>query len=187
MQIFVNIHHRSSLSSASGTALLAALVLAACGDSDETVDAADTGVDSGMDAGSDIAADGQGGPDADTGSTDVEPLAISGSWVDSFGGAHEISSEEWQIGSSTHIITQYDNEAGYVIAQNGSDNEFSPDLWSRFDFAWDSSNTLYYCQSAFGAADEAEALATPAADRGGFDTDGCGGFAWSQLVEPPTN
>ena len=112
------------------------------------------------------------------------PLAIEGEWVDNFDTAHFITSDQWDVGTSVHAITQYDNALRFVIAQNDADNEFSPGLWSRFDFTWDDANVVWYCQTAFGAADEAAALATTAADATDLEGAGCGGFPWSQLLEP---
>ena len=151
------------LSSVSSASLL--VLLAACGT--DTADTADTG------------------EDTDTGDTDTgapEDIAVLGDWVDNWGGGHTVSNDAWLSMGSSYEIAQYDNALGHAIAQNGADNEWSPGLWSRFDWGW-SDGELLYCQTAYGAATEAEALATPAADLSS-PASGCGGFPWSILRAP---
>ncbi len=119
----------------------------------------------------------------ETGETDTPAgLAIAGSYTDNWGGTHEITDGSWVQGSSTYHITQFDNDAMFAIAHNDSGNEYNPDLFSRFDWATDGSGQLWYCQTAYAAADEAEALATAAADPTDPATTGCGGFSWTQLI-----
>ena len=99
--------------------------------------------------------------------------------MDNFGDAHTITEAEWQNSAGSFAISNYDNVAMYLIAQNASTNQFSPDLWSRFDWTWNS-DQLFYCQSVFDAATPEDAEA------GGADVDdlesGCGGFSWSMLT-----
>ena len=73
--------------------------------------------------------------------------------------------------------------AMFVIAENDADNAYSAGLWSRFDWAWDGTD-LYYCQTAFAEATEADALAVPAADSSDLLNAGCGAydFPWSKLT-----
>jgi hypothetical protein len=144
-------------------------LLAACNGDDDT-DVSDTDEPADTD------------PNGDTDDTDVEELEIRGTWDDSWGGSHTIDETTWVSGSSVFHVTSYDNEADVLIAENDAANEWNGGLWSRYDWTW-SGTQLYYCQTAYGAASEAEAEGTPRAD----DTDlaaGCGGFGWTELTAP---
>jgi hypothetical protein len=115
--------------------------------------------------------------------TELRPmLAINGDWFDSWGGSHSIDAFTWLSGSSSFAITRADDAAGWAVAQNGADNAWSPGLWSRFDWTWDADGGLWYCQTAYDAASEADALATPAADATDPATTGCGSFAWTSMT-----
>lgn len=131
--------------------------------------------------------------DVETDETDVEilPLAIVGDWAEVAGafptrevwGYHAIDDAVWTDAfGSTYAITQYDNDAGVIIAQNGAGNGYNPGAWSRFDVTSDGEGGWYYCQTAFAAAAEADALATPPADASDPATTGCGTFPWSHLI-----
>lgn len=151
---------------------LAALASTACGGDDDPERAADAA------AAADAGADAAERPLP-------EAIAIVGDYVDDFGGAHQITATEWRQGegdaASVFALREVDNEARFALAENGADNEFSPGLWSRFDWA-ESGGALYFCQSAFDAATlDAARAATPgdAADLAGA---GCGGFPWSALT-----
>jgi hypothetical protein len=130
---------------------------------------------------------GDGGEDADptgdTGGPTVDDgIDIAGTYVDEFGTEHVVDDVSWTqtypgYSAWTFAISSYDDEARFVIAQNDPDDPYNAGLWSRFDWTGD----LHVCQTAYAAATEAEALATPRAD----DTDldgGCGGFAWTDLT-----
>ena len=67
------------------------------------------------------------------------------------------------------------------MAQNSDDDQFSPGLWSKYDWTWDSEE-LYYCQSTYAADSEAGALAAESANASDLAT-GCGGFPWSLMEE----
>ena len=58
-------------------------------------------------------------------------------------------------------------------------NAYNPDLWSHFQWVY-ADDALYYCQSAYDAAD-AETAAQTTADSDDLAT-GCGGFSWSTLT-----
>ena len=109
-------------------------------------------------------------------------LEIRGNWVDDWGGSHNISEDLWDMGGSAFHISNYDNFNHYAIAQNDSANAWYPDYWSRFDWTW-SGSSYYFCQTAYNAATEADALATAAANSADLAT-GCGGFSWSKLSAP---
>jgi hypothetical protein len=107
------------------------------------------------------------------------PLEIIGSYVDDFGGSHVITAETWTAVTLIFHVDSYDNASDFLIAQNDAENEFNPDLYSRFDWH-DEAGQLHYCQSVFDAA-SAEAAAMAMSDRTDLAT-GCGGFPWSKLM-----
>jgi hypothetical protein len=119
----------------------------------------------------DSGSDNDGGEDA---------LEIIGSYTDDFGGSHEISTDTWTMdGIGVFHLSSFDNEAGYVVAQNDADNEYNADQWSRMDWTYDGDD-LYFCQPVFDAESEEDAVDAPGADADDLAT-GCGTFAWSQL------
>jgi hypothetical protein len=107
-------------------------------------------------------------------------LEIAGAWVDDWGTSHDIAQDSWTMGDDVFHISQLDNEADFLVAQNDAANAYNPDLWSRFDWTWHE-DQLYYCQIAYDAADEATAAGNQDADRSDLET-GCAGFAWSLLT-----
>ena len=111
-------------------------------------------------------------------------IPLLGLWNDEWGTTHQIENELWTQGAapsaSLFHLSQYDAVAGWAIAQNDETNAWSPNLWSRFDWAT-VGGQLYYCQTAYDAASEAAALAVPAADPSDPVNGGCAGFAWTTL------
>jgi hypothetical protein len=131
----------------------------------------------GGDAGGQAGAGGAGG--AGSG------LAIVGSYVDDYQSTHVITDTTWTLGfegatPSVFHITMVSNPNQYLIAQNDAANQFSPSLWSRFDWT-QSQGSLYYCQTTYDAATEEAALATPRANVDDLNK-GCASFAWSKLT-----
>jgi hypothetical protein len=108
-------------------------------------------------------------------------LAIAGSYEDEYGDMHTISETEWTISPSAGIfvISQWNNDEMWLVAQNHETNMYNPGLWSRFDWAWDAEQ-LYYCQSVFDGATIDDALAG-SADAGDLTGMGCNGFPWTRL------
>jgi hypothetical protein len=133
---------------------------------------------------------------ADTGTTDggtasstgAGALEIAGEWLEEFapgmGITHVIDETRWDqlsdFGDAAFHVDSYDNEARFVVARADEANEFSPGLWSRFDWAWDG-EALYYCTAVYDARTAGDALAAPASEPDDLET-GCGGFPWSRLV-----
>ena len=121
---------------------------------------------------------------ADEGKDQEESLAIAGTWQDGFSTTHTIGDDSWvqtaETGSFSFTITHYDNDARFAIAQNGADNAFNPNLWSRFDWVY-KSQQLYICQVAYSEQTAAAAQAAEAADTTDPATSGCGGFTWTAL------
>ena len=105
------------------------------------------------------------------------PIHIAGDWVDEWGAEHSIDSDSW----NDNTITHYDNHGMWAVAQNSEDDAFSPGLWSKYDWTWQSEE-LYYCQSTFGADTEADALSAESANASDLEA-GCGGFPWSLMEE----
>ena len=122
---------------------------------------------------------------------EVEPeaLGIQGIYVDDYDSKHNIGDEQWKMimfGSpSVFHYSQFSNTNRFVIAQNDDANDYNAGKWSRFDWTWTSGDTqLWFCQTAYAAESEADALATAAADDTNPASSGCGGFAWSRLDKP---
>ena len=109
-----------------------------------------------------------------------ETLDLIGTYTDSWGGTQTVTDDTWSTGSgSLYHISQFDNDAGSIVAQNDSGNSYNPDLFSKFEWTMDNDG-LYYCQSAYNAATEEDAM-NAAADATDLTT-GCGGFGWSSLT-----
>ena len=116
-----------------------------------------------------------------------EQLTISGNWSDNWGGSHSITPFTWINGESTYHISyaetfyDMDSETGWAVAQNDSNNTYNPEMWSVFEWIWDSNGGLYYCQSTYDAIDEETADLSDGADTDDLES-GCGGFSWSTLI-----
>ncbi len=122
-------------------------------------------------------------------------IALAGAWTDAWGTAHDITSGLWRQtydGSlSSFEILIWDNGSsagspGWAIARNSDANQFSPGLFSRFDWTT-KDGTTYFCNTAWDKATSDEAIAVQAADASDPANSGCGGFGWTGLtsVEPP--
>jgi hypothetical protein len=116
--------------------------------------------------------------ETDESDTGGEGLTIVGDYVDEWGDMHTITEASWTNAGGTFHISSYDDGAGWLVAQNDAQNEFNPELWSRFEWTW-SGDALYYCQSVFDGATEDDALAG-SADPADLEM-GCSGFAWTHL------
>lgn len=117
----------------------------------------------------------------DDGDGDTQSHDLVGTWIDGFGFEHEITDDTWVSGDSSWTIVEVDAEGQVLFAQNDASNEFSPGLYSRFDWTFDDGGDLYYCQTAFDAASLDAAKATARANDGDLAM-GCGGFGWSSLM-----
>ncbi len=123
-----------------------------------------------------------------TGCTAIEDLEVIGEFIDDWDTRHTVANDLWTMGegdgASLFHISQYDNDAMWLVAQNDSNNAWSADLWSRFDWTW-YEGELWYCQTAYGAATETDAVATAAADATDPATTGCGNYPWTKLMPWP--
>lgn len=149
--------------------------------------AADSGTGPGTSTGvgSSGTADGDSGTNDSTGSGTLE---IAGEWLEELSPGmaitHVIDEVRWDqladFGDAIFHVALYDDAERYVVAQGDGANEFSPGLWSRFDWTWDGED-LYYCTAVYDAATAEEALAAPASEPDDLAM-GCNGFPWSPLV-----
>ena len=122
----------------------------------------------------------------DTGGTTQDPIAIAGQYTDIYGTTHSIDDALWQqqyagYPPSIFAIIDYNNAEQHVIAQNDAANSYFPGLWSRLDWV-EHEGHLYYCQTAYSAASESEAVDTPRGDDSDPAAGGCGGFPWTDLT-----
>ena len=67
-----------------------------------------------------------------------------------------------------------------MIAINDSNNEYSPGLWSRFDFLV-GDGELSYCQISYNSESFTAALGASAADSSDAEA-GCNGSPWSVIT-----
>lgn len=101
----------------------------------------------------------------------------SGEWVTD----HTISQTVWSQGvAGSYKVEAFFNTEGYLVAQNGSENGYNPDKWSRFDWTVSEEKT-YYCQSTYDADNIVDVFDAVGADSANLTT-GCGGFPWSLLT-----
>lgn len=100
-----------------------------------------------------------------------EGLAIIGDWLDVDSGLYVIKNQSWRYQAfeeewTDDTILSYDNDLGYVIAQNDAAGALNPGLFSRYDFKavegfWQ------YCHSTDEAETEQDAeIATAPEDCG---------------------
>jgi hypothetical protein len=74
----------------------------------------------------------------------------------------------------------FDNEEGWLVAENGPNNEGEEGLWSRFDWTVIGGG-LYICQTTGTATSEADAVATDPADPSDLST-GCPYYGWLTMT-----
>jgi hypothetical protein len=120
----------------------------------------------------------------------VEPPEIVGTYTDNWDFTHVIGETTWTQESAddpptvkTWEYAVVDNEADFLVAQNGPDNEMHAGLWSRFDWTVTDGDRLWFCQVAFDANTMEDALNVPAPNREDPETHGCGDWGWSELFE----
>lgn len=113
-------------------------------------------------------------------SVPVDAPSIEGVYTDGYF-EQRITADTWYVDVSVFRIKLVNNTEKFVIALNDSKNAYNPNLWSRFDWATNSNNVLIYCQTAYDAATEQEALNTTPANAQDL-AKGCDGFPWSPLT-----
>jgi hypothetical protein len=77
--------------------------------------------------------------------------------------------------------SEENNYVGLILAQNDSQNQFNPNLYSKFNFMY-YEDSLWYCQIAFDTESKGDAASRECADKTAPETGGCGKFRWSKLV-----
>lgn len=126
--------------------------------------------------------------------------SIEGSYKDNYGDSQDVGAQIWTMGmsstaelvrktpigrasTSSSIFTYctVNNTTNVIIAQNGPNNEYYPNLYSQFNWTTSGGN-LWYCQIAYDAATEQAAAAVPPADPSNPSQSGCGSFPWSELI-----
>jgi len=116
-------------------------------------------------------------------------LPIAGEWFDDWDARHSITSSRWiqssDFGTSTFEIIEFDKENRSVVARNADSNQFSPGLFSRFDWT-EKDGRVYYCNTRFDAATAQEAAGEAPADGADPENGGCVSFAWSRLNQVPS-
>jgi len=114
----------------------------------------------------------------------LTPPEILGVYADDWGGSHAITGQTWTMGDTSPAqfnLRMLSNTRRFLIAENAATNGYHPGKFSRFDWVVDPSGALYYCQTRYDAANEAEALASAAADSIDL-TNGCATFAWTKMT-----
>lgn len=120
---------------------------------------------------------------SDAGDDGGDGPEIVGDFTDDYGSTHEITADTWTIdGIGVYHVVDFDNDADFLIAQNDAENEYAPDMFSRFEWVEDGA-AFYLCQSVFDAETEQDAVDAARADADDLEM-GCGGFAWSKLTAP---
>jgi len=123
----------------------------------------------------------------DTGSPpeiEQDPLEIIGYYVqDNDGSYHNITQNVWEINFGageiyTYQIRQYNNQQGWIIAENDDNDPLETGKWSRFDYRLNRAGNLTVCQSTSQADDMMEALNWPPSIPG----QGCTGWGWLTLT-----
>lgn len=110
----------------------------------------------------------------------IDEPEIAGMYTDEYGSMHTIDAMAWKIDTSVFHVLAVDNDTDHLVAENDAANDFNPELFSRFDWYLEG-DVIYYCQTAYDAASQAAAEATPAADSADLMM-GCGGFPWTLLT-----
>jgi hypothetical protein len=112
-----------------------------------------------------------------------ESLEINGSYTDAYATSHTISNDTWINGSSSYTIVSYNNDINTIIAQNGTDNQFNPNKFSKFNYTDRSADgKFYHCTVAYNAASLEAVISVADADSSNPGTSGCGSFAWTQMT-----
>lgn len=119
----------------------------------------------------------------------VPGIPLAGEWTDDWDARHSITSARWiqssEYGTSTFEIVEFDIDKRTVIARNSDSNQFSPGLFSRFDWT-EKDGTIFYCNSRFDATSVEEAANQAPADATDPENGGCVSFAWSRLSPIPS-
>ena len=117
------------------------------------------------------------------GSSAVAALELVGTWTNNYGSTETVSETTWDNGYSALSIASYDNDDNWVVVQSPPDDEYTPNQYSKYVWTEEEAGVVYYCTVSFGLATLEEAEASEdTSDPSALTTDGCGGFAWTQLT-----
>ena len=116
----------------------------------------------------------------------VTAPSIVGMYVDNYMGNHVITDTTWTqtyegSAPSTFNFVSVNNDAGFLIAQNGEMNGFAPNLFSRFDWV-EQDGALWYCQIAYEAETAEAAEMVTSSDASDPTSGGCGESPWTSLT-----
>ncbi len=118
------------------------------------------------------------------------PTAIEllGRWTDDYGNAFRITDSLFeQLPSSRYHIVEWNLAERYFVARNDAANKGDAGKWTRVDwtrFEGMAPFTWGFCFTAYRAATQEKARATPPADRETPRT-GCNGFPFSRMKPVP--
>lgn len=116
------------------------------------------------------------------------PSALLGDFRDDYGSTYRVSATVFEHlpRAKYHIVSWHPAEH-YLIARNDTNNVADKGLWTRIDwmpFEGMAPYTWGFCLTTYRAATEAEARATPPANRRAPRT-GCNGFPFSRMQRAP--
>lgn len=139
------------------TALILSTALIACGDADDASD------------------------ETQNNAAELMEIELRGTWVSNFGEAYTIDEGRW----GADALVDYDNRDNWAILELPADAEFNPGTFSRVVWTEPEAGSWWFCTVDFGlesaqAARDSGATADPTTPA----ESGCGGFAWTQMLEP---
>ena len=105
---------------------------------------------------------------------------ILGNWTDNYGTAYAINATTLTVGTDIfHIIIEGEN---FVICLNDGNNQYNPNLYSKFLITNQSVDEFYLCQSFYDSPSQISIEnATDPSDLNDLSS-GCGGFPWTQVT-----
>ena len=107
-----------------------------------------------------------------------EPLNITGTWDDNFGGTTSITNAVW----GEQAVIAFDASARWAVTQNPADAQWMPNTFNRVVWTDVADNVFHVCTVDFALATvEAARTSTQTADATDPDNSGCGMFTWTRL------
>ncbi|TVQ87265.1 MAG: hypothetical protein EA397_18275 [Deltaproteobacteria bacterium] len=168
------------------TLLLLSITLTACSQGGD-IDSASSSPSSQVSSSTDSAVhdtDSSGQSSSSDSELPFDTIPLLGTWADNWNGEHLIDADRWTMGDSVFHLTSVDAQEGWAVAENDDANAFNPSKWSRFDWVEAEHNGWWFCQTAFDAESEEDALTVEPANADDPASTGCGDFAWSRLYVP---
>jgi len=106
---------------------------------------------------------------------------ITGNWITNFDEQFVINEASLTDITNNNVFNILVTGEDYLICQNGSDNSFAPDLFSKFVFTNNEANTFNWCQSFFDSPTQMEIEDNPEPSNPNNLTTGCLGFPWGEM------